>query len=292
MPIKTITRPDGHAIRFGRKRPVVRYPRLRLRNYLIGVPTPPASIDYSAEAASALALIYENDTLGDCVIACCEHVEGVLTGNADGGSPLVYNDAQTTAFYSGACGYVDGDPSTDQGCDIQTTLSYWENNGAPAGSAHKIVGWLAVDPTNQTEIQTALYLFENLVFGLELPDAWINPDPPSASGFVWDVVGPPDPNNGHCVAGVGYNAQGVTIATWGMTGIMTWAAIADYCSAANNGELYVVINQDQLNSASQLAPNGLDWSQLVADFNAMGGSVTPPPSLTSTPTRAPLPGAA
>jgi hypothetical protein len=46
------------------------------------------------------------------------------------------------------------------------------------------------------------------------------------------VAGPPDPANWR-VAGVGYSAQGVTIATWGMTGIMTWAGIANYCSAAN-----------------------------------------------------------
>ena len=75
-----------------------------------------------------------------------------------------------------------------------------------------------------------MWLFENLYFGLELPDAWINPMP-DAPGFVWDAAGPADPQNGHCVVGVGYTAQGITIDSWGMTGLLTDKAIAKYWSA-------------------------------------------------------------
>ena len=124
-----------------------------------------------------------------------------------------------------------------------------------------------------TECRTALWLFENLYFGIELPDAWINPEP-SASGFIWDVAGDPDPDNGHCVVGVGYNAQGVTIATWGMTGLMTDAAIAKYATQAGSGELYTVVSQDSLTKAMGKHANDLDWSQLIADFDSMGGNVT------------------
>jgi hypothetical protein len=276
MPVKTVRLPNGRTFRFGRKRPVARHPMLSFKNYMArGLSAPPATTDYTQAAAVALANIYENDTLGDCVIAAIEHTEGVLTGNANP-PPLLYTDDQTTAFYSAACGYVPGDANTDNGCDIQQTLAYWENNGSPAGSTHKIVGYLSVDPTNVNEFQTALWLFENLVFGVELPDAWISPFP-SASGFVWDVAGPSDPQNGHCFPGFGYTAQGVTIATWGMTGLLTNAGVAQYAASGAGGELYVVISQDQLNTASQLAPNGFDWDQLVADFQALGGNVTPPP---------------
>jgi hypothetical protein len=275
MPVKTLHHPDGRTFRFGRKRPVVRHPMLSLKNYMLpGLPPPPPTCDYTEAATAALAEMYENDALGDCVVAAIEHVEGVLTGNANP-PPLLYTDTQTTAFYAAACGYVPDNPNTDEGCDIQQTLAYWENNGSPAGSTHTIVGYLAVDPTNVTELQTALWLFENLVFGVELPDAWINPIP-STSGFVWDVAGPPDPENGHCFPGVAYAAEGVTISTWAMTGLVTNAAIAEYAASPVNGELYVVISQDQLNAASQLAPNGFDWAQLVADFQALGGNVSPP----------------
>ncbi|MGO9512357.1 MAG: hypothetical protein ACLP2F_01780 [Steroidobacteraceae bacterium] len=71
---------------------------------------------------------------------------------------------------------------------------------------------------------------------------------------------------------------GVTIDSWGMTGLVTDKAIAKYGSPASHGEVYTVVSQDGISSATQKAPNGFDWSQLIADFDSMGGSVSPPPS--------------
>jgi len=277
MPVKTIRHVDGRTFKFGRKRSSGRVPHFKLKDYLVKekLPAPPASVNYGPKASTVLSQMYDNDTLGDCVIAGIQHVQGVLTGNA--GSPLLFTDAQTVAFYSAACGYT-GDPSTDDGCDVLETLQYWEKYGNPSGSTHKCVGKLAVDPTDVNECKLALWLFENLIFGVELPDKWINPFP-FKSGFTWGPsAGNPDPNNGHCFISFGYETNGnLDIATWGMTGYITPTAVAKYASASANGELYTVISQDQLNAASKIAPNGLNWSQLVADWNAMGGSVTPPP---------------
>lgn len=272
MSIKTVQHPSGRALRLGRKRPVARCPRFALKNYLTrSMPSPPATCDYTKAAEAALSQMYDNDTLGDCVIAGMAHVVGLMTGNA-GTTPAIYSNAEIIALYHAIGGYIPGDPSTDQGCDEQTALNYWENNGAPVGS-HKIAGWMTVDSSNVEECQTALWLFENLYFGLELPDAWISPNPPAASGFVWDVAGDPDPNNGHCVVGVGYTASGINIATWGMTGLMTTAAVAKYATQAAGGELYTVVSMDAINKATEKTPAGFDWSQLVADFDSMGGSV-------------------
>lgn len=273
MPVKTITHPTSkRTFKLGRTRPLARGPRFSLRNYLTrNIPLPPATVNYAPEAASALTNVYENDTLGDCVIAGIGHVVGVLTGNA--GDLFTYSNAQIIALYSAIGGYVPGQPSTDRGCDEVTALNYWENNGAPKGS-HKIAGWLAVDAADPTEYRTAMWLFENLYFGLELPDAWVNPMP-AGPGFVWNVAGNPDPENGHCVVGVGYNAQGVNIDSWGMIGVITDAAIAKYATPGAHGDLYTVVSQDAISKATQKAPAGFDWSQLVADFDSMGGSVRP-----------------
>jgi len=280
MPVKTLKHPvSGHTLKMGRNRPVARGPRFALKNYLLrGAPPPPATIEYTQKAAGALSEMYENDKLGDCVIAGMAHVVGVLTGNA-GSKPFLYTDKQIISLYSAIGGYVPGEPSTDQGCDEVTALNYWENNGAmpphsnSSADLHKIVGWMTVDSTNREECQMAMWLFENLYFGLELPDAYVNPFP-SASGFTWDVAGNPDPNNGHCVVGVGYTANGITIDTWGMTGTMTYAAVAKYPNPAANGELYTVISMDAISKANEKAPNGFDWSQLIADFDSMGGNVS------------------
>jgi hypothetical protein len=278
MAIKTIYLGNSQrTVKLGRTRPVARCPRLSLRNYLMrSLPAPPPSVDYSQAAQNVLSNIYLNDQLGDCVIAGIAHVVGVLTGNSGAGA-FQYTNDQIISLYSAIGGYVPGDSTTDRGCDEQTALNYWQNTGAPAGS-HQIAGWLAVNPADPTEYRTALWLFENLYFGLELPDAWLNPSPPSTSGFVWDVAGPSDPNNGHCVAGVGYTPQGIAIDSWGLLGVMTDAAIAQYCTATWGGELYTVLSQDSINQATQKAPAGFDWSQLIADFDSMGGSVQPPPA--------------
>jgi hypothetical protein len=211
--------------------------------------------------------MYGNDTLGDCVIAGMAHVVGVLTSNA--GDPFLYTADQITALYSAIGGYVPGDPSTDNGCDEVTALNYWQSTGAPAGS-HRITGYVSVNPADPEEYRTALWLFENLFFGLELPDAWVNPFP-AATGFTWDVAGAADPANGHCVIGCGYGSRGVIIDTWGMAGVMTDAAIAEYCAEANGGAIYAVLSQDAILKAHTKAPNGFDWTQLQADFQAIGG---------------------
>ena len=277
MPIKTVQSHDRrHSFRLGRKRPVARGPRLSLKNYLMrSLPAPPATIDYADKAAQALAQVYGNDTLGDCVIAGIAHLVGVFTGGA-GPAPDIYTQDQIIALYSAIGGYNPNDPSTDQGCDEQTALNYWQDKGAPAGS-HNIAGWVAVDSSDPVEYRAALWLFENLYFGIELPDAWINPIP-NASGFTWDAAGAADPNNGHCVVGIGYTQAGVTIATWGMTGLITDAAIKQYATHDAGGELYTVISQDALIKAVAKAPNGFDWSQLVADFDSIGGNVPKPTS--------------
>jgi len=280
---------NGQTRKFGRNRPVAKGPRLRLRNYLLqGLPTPPAIIDYRSSAAAALSNIYLNDTLGDCVIAGMAHVVGVLTGNA-GPAPFIFTNDQITALYSAIGGYVPGDPSTDQGCDEVTALNYWQNNGAPGGS-HKILGWVSVDYKNPDEYRTAMWLFENLYFGLDLPDAWTQI---SANGFVWSP-GTPDPANGHCVIGCGYDSTGIIIDSWGLTGTITDSAILEVLAPKYGGELYTVVSMDSINAASQLAPNGFAASQLITDFNAMGGNVvlptpTPVPVPTPTPTPTPSP---
>lgn len=238
---------------------------MHFRDYRTAVPlpVPPAACSYAPKAAGALKQMYLNDELGDCVIAAIAHAQGVFTGNA--GLPAEqYTSAQIIALYSAIGGYVPGDESTDNGCDERTALAYWQKDGAPFGQ-NKISGWLSVDGTNSHQVRQALYLFENLVFGIELPDKWINPAP-QAAGFVWDVAGPADPDNGHCFVGTGYDLTGVQICTWGMLGTITDQAIAAYASAAGAGELYVVLTPAIIAKATAKSPAGFEFAQLQSDF--------------------------
>jgi len=251
--------------RLGRNRPPVGKRKMHFRDYRTGVPlpVPPATCSYAPKAAGALKQMYLNDELGDCVIAGIAHLQGVFTGNA-GAAPEQFTRDQIIALYSAIGGYIPGHDDTDNGCDERSALSYWQTNGAPFGQ-NQISGWLSVDGTNSHQVRQALYLFENLVFGIELPDKWINPAP-SAPGFVWDVAGPADPDNGHCFVGVGYDQTGVQISTWGMLGKMTDQAIAAYASASGSGELYVVLTPAIIAKATQKSPAGFEFAQLAADF--------------------------
>lgn len=250
--------------KLGRNRPPLKR-KMCLHDYRIAtvLPTPPDAVSYATHAAQPLAQVYRNDEIGDCVIAGMAHLVGVFTGNA-GQVPDMFTAAQITAMYSAIGGYVPGDDSTDGGCDERTAMAYWQSQGAPAGS-NKIAGWVSVDGSQPTRVKTALWLFEGLVFGIELPDKWIDPFP-SKPGFVWDIAGRANPENGHCVVGVGYNAQGVIIDSWGMLGVITWAAIAAYATTTGAGELYAVLSPQVIGKAQAKAPNGFDWEALQSDF--------------------------
>ena len=278
--LKSVFAPSlNRMVKFGRRRPIAIGPHFRLANYLrASLPSPPASCDYSPAAASALAQMYGNDVLGDCVIAGGYHIVGVETGNA--GKAFIATEAQIEKDYGAIGGYVPGDPSTDNGCDEVTAMNYWQNKGFADGT--KSLGWLSLDPDNQAEIMQAIWLFENCMFGVELPDGWVNPFP-SSSGFTWDVAGDPDPDNGHCYVGCGYNSAGVKIDTWGMLGTNTWAAVKKYCAASAGGQLLVLITPDQLAKGQAKAPNGVAWTDLIADFDSMGGTVPEPAPPAPTP---------
>jgi hypothetical protein len=250
--------------KLGRNRPAPGRAKLRFSDYVnVELPPPPPTTDYSHAALAALSQVYLNDQLGDCVIAGGYHIIGTETGNA--GAVFLATPEQITADYSAIGEYVPGDSSTDNGCDEGTALDYWTNTGFADGS--KLAGHLSLDPGNHVQVQQAIYLFENCLFGVELPDAWISPFP-SANGFTWDV-GTANPSNGHCFVGVGYNATGIQICTWGLLGTVTWAAVSELCSGYDGGQLYVVLSPDQLIKASLKAPNGFDFPTLQADLAAL-----------------------
>ena len=259
---------------FGRKRPdPVKHARLlKFGDYvkLASLPIPPPECDYTPKALGPLSNVYDNDALGDCVIAGYYHVKAVATGNASG-SPFLASDEQIVADYGAIGGYVPGKPETDQGCDEVTAIDYWRDHGDAAGT--HILGAVLLDPTNVSLLQLALWLSENLYFGVELPDGWVNPMP-SDSGFTWDVSGDPNPAQGHCFISAGYDRAGVKIDTWGMLGTLTYAACAKYAAGGVGGAVYSLITPDVLAKGATLAPNGVDWVALQADLSKLGAAVS------------------
>jgi hypothetical protein len=259
-------------VRLGRKRPKARPQALALAHYLdLSAVSLPPLVDYSAKAMQALSRMYMNDRYGCCVIAGKYHIGGVLTGN-ESGTPIVGTDQEVYQQYQSICG------PGDNGCVITDVLDVFRTRGLPfGGKAHKIDGYVSCNWTNKDLVKAALYLFGNLTLGVNLPDAWTKND-------VWDttssqIVG------GHDVCAVGYNDQGVTIASWGRLYLITWQA---FTSRTWLEELYVLLGPDWY-GADNLAPNGVNVSALKDDLAKISGGNVPPIDPTPIPPPTPVP---
>ena len=248
--------------KLGRRKPVARQPVLRLNNYLLrAFPNPPPTVDYSTKALSALENVYGNDEAGNCTVAAAYHIAAALLGNSNQVIPFVRSDALT--LYEELSGWngVPNDPS-DTGLTEQQVLNYWVQNGL-APDAHKIVGFIEVDHNDPTEIQAAIWLFENIYRAASLPQEWIDGMQTMQSNFVWDIAGP-GTDEGHAWMACGYDGLGSHADTWGLLGTETYASIAAY------GLTYSVLSTDVLDRATMRSPGGFNWTQLVSDFQSLG----------------------
>lgn len=273
---RTIVHPvTGQRFRLGRRRPAAgARPKCcaKLKDHL-QLPLGPAEADYSPLALPSLHNIFGNADYSDCVVAAYYHKKGIATGNA--GSLFVPTLDQVLADYSAIGGFVAGQPATDQGCDENVAIDYWTKTGDAAGT--KILGSVAIDGCNWSEVQSALYLFEGALTCLELPRAYTD-NMPTGDDFVWgvasDASAAPNPDDGHGVmlAGYGRGPDGTIaarIATWGYLGWMTPEAIANYFIESAGGSFNVCLTPDMLAKAQTKAPNGVDWTALQAALAAI-----------------------
>lgn len=265
MTVKSVVHPEtGKRYFLGRNRPKIFQPRFMFGAYATDLPQPPRRADYSPKAMDCLRDIFGNDQEGDCTIACSFHIAGTLLANANAATPAGLDDARAHELYRLLTG------GGDTGLDEETVLSDWRDNGLLPDGSCKITGYVGVNGVDWTQVCQSQWLFENLVFALGLPDEWINPMP-SRDHFIWDVAGPPNPDNGHCFAGVAFGHLGIAISTWGMIGVITPAAVAKYATRPNGGQLFSVLSQDVINRATMKSASGFDYAQLQADMAAYRG---------------------
>ena len=255
----------------------------------------PPSVSYQNLSQTALAEMYLNDSLGDCVIAGGYHALGLWTGNSDGGAPFLASSSQILSDYEAIGGYVPGHPDTDNGCDEPTAFQYWMGLGSGKGFADGsyLAGYASLDGTNQSQVSQALFTFESVTFGVGLPDEWVSGIGSLKPGFTWDVAGPSNPSSGHDFIGLGYTPNGVLICTWGMVGLLTWAAVAKYTQASDGNQLYALLSAEQILKGQSLSPGGVNWPGLLADLQELPGEIvnrtSAPAPVPPKPAPAPVP---
>ncbi|HTT74272.1 MAG TPA: hypothetical protein VMG99_09070 [Thermoplasmata archaeon] len=262
-------------LRLGKKAPR-RDPRtLRLGKYLLPtLPPPPASATLYTNVGTWP--MDGNDQYGDCTMAGAAHLIQMWTAQTLGPDAAdVLSANEVTADYF----QLTGGP--DSGLDLLTVLDWWEKTGfAIEAGNDRITAYAAIEPTSDTELQDAISLFGGVYLGLALPDFAVNPPDGNLLDVPWAVpatglaANPPDPQNGHCVVLVGYDARNYYAVTWGAVKPMSPAFAAAYID-----EAYAVLSPDWF--ARGESPEGFDLAQLQQDLAAITGSA---PSAAARPT--------
>ena len=140
-------------------------------------------------------------------------------------------------------------------------LKYWRRTGL---GGHKVQAFASVEPKSLVEAQDAVYLLGSLYIGVALPNfavqgkmltvPWVVP-PGEAVGNA-----APNPENGHCIPAVAYDARNLYVVTWGELKSMSWQFYDAYAD-----EAYAVLGKDFLEASGDTIA-GFDLAALQADI--------------------------
>jgi hypothetical protein len=240
--------------RFGKHPPKVDYRTLRFTSYLMpGIAAPPASYNVLATVYKNLKTndptklfpMDGNDTLGDCTIAALAHAITVYRGKI-GTDKIMSKLAIVKLYY-----HLTGGP--DSGLNELDVLNYWRTHKV---ATDEILAYVKIDPKNHAHVQQAIQLFGGVYLGFQVQQNCVQ---------EFDARQPwtPGPltNEGHAVYAVGYDANGVTVLTWGNTQQGTWAWW-DECV----DEAYAILPPEAKDP--KFAP-GFNITQLQADLAAV-----------------------
>jgi hypothetical protein len=240
--------------RFGKHAAKLDYRTLRLKNYLKpSLPAPPASYDVLTTVYKKLGIsdpatlfpIDGNNTLGDCTIAALAHADTVYNGLI--GKKVIFPQPDCVKLYFQLTG------GKDSGLNELDVLNYWQSNPV---SGDRIAAFAAIDVKNHMHIQQAIHLFGGVYLGFQVQQ---NAVQEFDAHQPW-TPGPLTPD-GHAVFAVAYDANQLTVLTWGNTQLATWAWW-DECV----DEAYAILPPEALKPG--FAP-GFDFAQLKADLEAV-----------------------
>jgi len=203
-----------------------------------------------------------NDQIGDCTIAGACHMFAATAVYAGYPEPL-FSDQEITAAYSAVSGYVPGDPSTDNGADMQTVLEYLRATGLTdtTGKTHKAAGYAAFgNPADEVLLAQVLDVFGSVYTGVNLP---VSAEQEFAAGQPWDWQPSSPIAGGHCIT-----LQKRSVGGTGVLGYVTWGRVQHVTRGFQRhyaDEAYAVITSDWIGT-NGTSIDGLDLEQLLADL--------------------------
>jgi len=207
------------------------------------LPAPPENVDWTKGMKEFGVM--KNDQLGCCTISGTYHARQIWTANVL--TEKTETDDCVLKLYEEACGYKPGDSSTDNGGVEQDVLKFIMNTGIPLsdGSRDKIIGFIEVDPRNQTDVKICINDFGLAYIGFEVPNSIY--DETGEPKQTWDY----DPEHtevegGHCIILVGYSDIGPIAISWGSIYQLTWSFFSAYTD-----EVYAIISPDWIASTGK-----------------------------------------
>lgn len=204
--------------------------------------------------------MYMNDQLGDCVVAGSQHETRLWVAEGTGSDTVVFDDTCTVKNYNLLGNYVDGDPDTDQGCDMVRAAQLRIRDGIidANGNTHKLGIALQLQPGNWEQLQYAAYYFDGVGVGILVTPAM---QTAFQNGQPWDVsqFNPNDVEGGHYVPCVGRKDGNALMVTWGEGQELTREL---YTAPQFNTTTICYATQEKLKNGVDL--EGLPWSRMRA----------------------------
>jgi len=243
---------------------------LMFARYMLKLPAPYLVVDHASKLGTSIGMM-GNDKYGDCTVAAAGHqIQSWTAYSGDG--ILTLSDAAILAAYKVLS-------ANDDGAYMLDVLNYWRKTGI---GGDKIEAFVETGTGDLTQAKLAIEYFGSLYIGMSLPD--------TNTFGPWNVLEPtwkPNPNNGHCVALVGYDdtKKMFKVCTWGEVWDMSYAWYQKYVD-----ESYAVLNDIELSKASGKSPEGFDWTALQDDLNHIGDPVVVPPAPPTPPPTPPVTG--
>lgn len=248
--------------------------KLQLRDYLdhAALPAPPDNFGHETlvttwgmlgNGAAPDNPKYAPNGAGCCAFAGPYHA--IQLWNAEAGREVSIDTDVVLETYGAVTGYdpkkynpkTDENP-TDRGGNVIQVADYWAKTGFPdtTGKTHKIGAYVALDRGDVDQLWQALYLFDGVGIGVEMPEQW---QLATQLGQVWDSLEYPNIVGGHYILGVGRRNGLLNVVTWGQTQLVTPDAYSEF-----NDETLVYFSEEKLLNGKDI--DGFDRAALLADL--------------------------
>jgi hypothetical protein len=181
----------------------------------IGMSIPPVSFDnlpiiYNRLNISDPKILFPldgNDIYGNCTCAAVAHAITVYNGLI--GKKNIMSRSDVIKIYKKLTG------GEDTGLNELNVLNFWQSNII---DGDKILAYVKIDHKNTTHIKQAIQLFGGVYLGFQVQE---NADVDFDNKITWTPG--KLTNSGHAVYATSYDAETVTVLTWGDTQKGTWS---------------------------------------------------------------------